>query len=130
MTEGLTFSQFLDEFRRDFGGWSENTWRGNSGLLKRLREEFGEALLTEITPRQIDGYLNRRRKEGLTEATVNRYLCGLKTLFAVAKLWEYVENSPVAEIRTLKELGRVPDALSDEELQGLISQCSGKLKLS
>ena len=54
----LTFGQFLEEFRQDYGGWSENTWRGNSGLLKRLREEFGEDLLTDITPRQIDGYLS------------------------------------------------------------------------
>ena len=123
-----TFGQFLDEFRRDFGGWSANTWRGNSGMLKRLCEEFGGYRLTEITPRQVDGYLNRRRREGLTEATVNRYLCGLKTLFAVAKLWEYVESSPVAEIRTLKEQGKIPEALTDDELRGLVAQCPPKLK--
>ena len=80
----------MDEFESDFGGWSENTWRGNSGMLKTLCQEFGDYRLTEISPRQVDGYLNRRRREGLAEATVNRYLCGLKTLFAVAKLWEYV----------------------------------------
>ena len=55
-------------------------------MLKRLCEEFGKHTLTEIKPRQVDGYLNRRRREGLAEATVNRYLRGLKTLFAVAKL--------------------------------------------
>ena len=128
LSEALTFAQFLEEFRRDFGGWSENTWRGNSGMLKRLCEEFGQHTLTEIKPRQVDGYLNRRRREGLAEATVNRYLCGLKTLFAVAKLWEYVEKSPVAEIKTIKEQGKVPEALSDEELEGLRDHCPSKLK--
>ena len=128
LSEALTFAKFLDEFRRDFGGWSENTWRGNSGMLKRLRAEFGERLLIEISPRQVDGYLNRRRREGLAEATVNRYLCGLKTLFAVAKLWEYVEKSPVAEIKTLKEQGKVPEALTDDELLGLVAHCPCKLK--
>ena len=101
LSETLTFARFLSEFRRDFGGWSENTWRGNSGMLKRLFGEFGAFKLAEISPRQVDGYLNRRRREGLSEGTVNRYLCGLKTLFSVAKLWQYVESSPVAEIKTL-----------------------------
>ena len=58
--EILTFSQFLEEFRRDFGGWSENTWQGNSGMLKRLCGEFGEHQLAELKPRQVDAYLNRR----------------------------------------------------------------------
>ena len=97
-------------------------------MLKRLREEFGEHLLTEISPRQVDGYLNRRRRDGLAEATVNRYLCGLKTLFAVAKLWEHVESSPVAEIKTLKEQGKIPEALTDDELRGLVDHCPSKLR--
>ena len=30
-----TFSAFLAEFRQDAGGWSETTWRGLSGVLKK-----------------------------------------------------------------------------------------------
>ena len=40
--DALTLGQFLEEFRTDFGGWSETTWRGLSGMLRKLREEFGE----------------------------------------------------------------------------------------
>ena len=34
---GITFSAFLAEFRRDFGGWSDTTWRGLSGVLHSAR---------------------------------------------------------------------------------------------
>ncbi|SVC02679.1 uncharacterized protein METZ01_LOCUS255533, partial [marine metagenome] len=30
-----TSSSFLAEFRQDVGGWSETTWRGLSGVLKK-----------------------------------------------------------------------------------------------
>ena len=31
-----TFSAFLAEFRQDVGGWSETTWRGLSGVSRRV----------------------------------------------------------------------------------------------
>ncbi len=75
------FREFLTEFRQDFGGWSPVTWRGLSGVLRNLEAEFGEVALSEITPREIDRYLSRRRREdGITAATCNRYLAALKTL--------------------------------------------------
>ena len=126
--EHVTFSEFLAEFRQDFGGWSDNTWRGNSGLLKKLSEEFGHEHLREIKPRQIDGYLSRRRREGLTPATTNRYLATLKVLFGVAKLWGYLDESPACGIRMLKEQGKVPQALTEGELDALLGQCREDLR--
>ena len=61
-----TFSEFLAEFRQDFGGWADTTWRGLSGVLKNLQGEFGAIPVDQITPRQIDAYLSRRRLEGLS----------------------------------------------------------------
>jgi hypothetical protein len=57
------FADFLTEFRQDFGGWSPVTWRGLSGVLRGIDGEFGEQHLSEITPRPIDRYLSRRRRE-------------------------------------------------------------------
>ena len=65
-----TFGQFLGEFRTDFGGWSRNTWRGLSGMLRKLDEEFGDKPLESLTSRQIERYLTRRRNvDGITPAT-------------------------------------------------------------
>ena len=66
------FADFLTEFRQDFGGWSPVTWRGLSGVLRGLEGEFGQQSLSHITPRSIDRYLSRRRREdGITTATCN-----------------------------------------------------------
>ena len=56
----ITFRQFLEEFRA--GGGSENSWRGLSGILRKLVVEFGDVPVNQITSRQIQGYLNRRRR--------------------------------------------------------------------
>jgi len=69
---------------------------------------------------QIQSYLNRRRRGGLTAATCNRYLAALKTLYKSAKIWGYVETRPTDDLTMLKEQSRVPPALLDK----LLAQCS------
>ena len=128
-SDNPTFSEFLEEFRMNFGNWSERTWRGNAGTLKKLRREFGSERLRSIRPRQIQGYLMRRRKEdGLTEATANRYLATLKVMFGAAKLWDYLDESPTDGIKMLKEQSKIPHALTEDELGRLIDNCSGLVR--
>ena len=113
----------FDSFRSHFGGWSETTWRGLSGVLRNLEAEFGDVPVDQITPRQIQGYLTRRRRAGLTDATCNRYLAAFKTMFKTAKIWGYVEKAPTDDLTMLKEQNRVPSALTDEELERLLVHC-------
>ncbi len=94
-----TFGQFLAEFRTDFGGWSPNTWRGLSGMLRKLYEEFGDQPLESITTRDIERYLTRRRNlDGVTTSTTNRYLVTLKTLFKTAYNWDYITDDPTSRL--------------------------------
>ena len=128
-SENPTFAEFLEEFRMNFGSWSERTWRGNAGTLKKLQREFGREKLRHIRPRQIQGYLMRRRKEdGITEATANRYLATLKVMFGAAKLWDYLDESPTDGIKMLKEQSKIPHALTEDELGRLIDNCSGLVR--
>ncbi len=101
-----TFGQFLGEFRTDFGGWSPNTWRGLSGMLRKLDEEFGDQPLESITTRQIDRYLTRRRNlDGVTVSTTNRYLATLKTLFKTARNWDYITDAHLYVDVVIKGVG-------------------------
>jgi integrase len=123
-----TFSGLLAEFRQDFSSWSSGTWRGLSGVLRNLESEFGEVLLSSITPRAIDRYLSRRRREdGITTATCNRYLAALKTLFKQARIWGYLDELPTDALQMQKEASKVPEALTDEELDRLLQHCSGPI---
>lgn len=123
-----TFAGFLIEFRQDHGGWSPTTWRGLSGVLRNLEAEFGQIPLDQITPRQIQAYLNRRRREGISAATSNRYLVCLKTMLKTAKVWGYLEVVPTDDLKVLKEQSRVPSALTEEELAALLEHCPEPLR--
>ncbi len=93
-------------------------------MLRKLDEEFGGHSLDSITTRQIERYLTRRRNtDGITTATANRYLATLKTLFKTACNWDYISDNPTTRLSMLKEQSRVPDALSDHELDALIAEC-------
>ena len=97
-------------------------------MLRNVKAEFGEVLLTEITPRTIDRYLSRRRREdGISIATCNRYLAALKTLFKQARIWGYVEDLPTDALQMQKEASKVPEALTDEELDRLLQHCPESL---
>ncbi len=125
----MTFGEFLSEFRTDFGGWSPNTWRGLSGMLRKLDGEFGDEPLDSISTRQIDRYLTRRRNlDGVTTSTTNRYLATLKTLFKTACNWDYITQNPTSRIKMLKEQNRVPNALNDRELEALIAECPQRIR--
>ena len=65
----------------------------------------------------------RRNLDGLTTSTTNRYLATLKTLFKTACNWDYITENPTSRLKMLKEQSRVPDALSDNELDALIAEC-------
>ena len=93
-------------------------------MLRKLDEEFGVQTLDSITTRQIERYLTRRRNvDGIATATTNRYLATLKTLFKTACNWDSVTDNPASRLAMLKEQSRVPEGLTDSELDALIAQC-------
>ena len=103
----LTFRTFVhEEFLPNYRRWSDTTREGNRGTLNKLCEEFGDKPLNVISTRQLAGYLARRRdQDDLTEATCNRYLATLKTVFKQAQQWSYIGFNPAEPIQmTLSEL--------------------------
>jgi hypothetical protein len=91
-----SFSTFIDEFLRDFDGWSDIIRRSLSGVLRNLRAKFGPIPIDQITPRQIQD-LNQRRREGLSATTCNRYLAAFTTMLESARIWGYLVASPATE---------------------------------
>ena len=92
---------------KTFGGWSPVAWRGLSGALRRLEEEFGSVFLTQVTPRSIDRHLSRRRREdGISIGDLQSIPRGPQDAVQ-ARIRGYVEDLPT-------------DALTDGELERLL----------
>ena len=119
----LTFSQYLEEFLKNYDGWSESTRKGNQYMIRFLDEEFGDLPLQAITPRLVETYLARRRDiDGITTGTRNRYLATLKAIFKVAVRWGYLSQSPVDQIKTSREQQKIPQALTEQQFELLLAE--------
>ena len=100
---------------------SAQTFNRHFGTLRNL---FGWLERHEEVERNPMEKVERRRNlDGLTTSTTNRYLATLKTLFKTACNWDYITENPTSRLKMLKEQSRVPDALSDNELDALIAEC-------
>jgi len=95
--------------------------------LKLLLPFFGEMLLKDIIPAQVEAYKQKRlaQPSGRTPqyltkpATVNRELACLKTIFNKAVINGKAEKNPAARVKSLKENNERDRILSKEEYDRL-----------
>ena len=86
--------KFLDEHASKKASYK--TFMGHVGNMTAY---FGKCSLSQVTPRLINAYKNKRHSDGVKPATVNRELATLKKAFNLAlKEWEWVESNPVSRV--------------------------------
>jgi integrase len=91
-------------------------------MVKNLKRFFGNPKLTEITPKSIVAFKNKRYADGVTPATINRELAMLKKAFNLAcREWEWAKDNPVCRVSMEREHNTRDRWLSDEEEQRLLS---------
>ena len=117
-----TFAEVLKEFLEKGARWSETTRRGNRALLEKLKAEFGDRPVIDINAAEIEAYLARRRDEGLSKATRNRYLCTLKVIFKKAHEWGYAPRNVAAELKTEREGRKQPMPFTRDEVRLLLAE--------
>jgi len=116
----LTFHEVVAEFMLKYTKWSETTRRQNSGTVTLLEREFGGKPVSQIDIGQIEGYLARRLEEGLSKASINRYLCVLKVVLGKAMEWGYVRDNAAARVKCIPEEKKAPHPFHDDELERLL----------
>jgi integrase len=110
-------TEYLDRGTR----WSEATKAGHSGMVNLLLKEFGDTPLSLLNRRAIEGYLARRRSEGLARPTRNRYLCVMKVILGKGREWGYLRDNPAADLKQEPEDRKLPRPYRDDELATLLS---------
>lgn len=104
--------------------------------MTKLLPAFGDRLLKDITPAQVEAYRQKRLAEpsGRTPhtptapATVNREIACLKTIFSKAMKNGRAEHNPAQGVKGLKENNERDRVLSSEEYHRLLAACPGHLK--
>jgi len=106
-------------------GASHNTLEAYSRDLNRysgLIQERGIKEIHEINPDDIIYYLAELKRRGLSANSMNRSLAALRGFYKFLLREKKIEQNPVAEIELAKVWMRLPDTLSHEEMDLLLSQ--------
>lgn len=104
---------------------------GQKAQLLWWKEQFGEKVLSDITPALISEYKDKllggmtKRNKKRSPSTVNRYLAVISHAFTIAsKEWGWISENPLRMIIKPKEpRGRVR-YLSDQERDSLLKVCN------
>jgi integrase len=96
--------------------------------LKHLNRYFKDMQLADITPKTISAYMNMRRREAASVATINRELAMLSKAFNLAvKQWEWCHTNPCSRIQREPENNRIDRWLTPDEEKRLLKGAQGYL---
>jgi integrase len=113
----------LDEFGRkyvEYAKANKRSWVRDVQMLKHIQGFFGNRMLSEIIPADVEEYKNHRCTL-VKKSTVNRELTLMKRLFNLASVWElYNGKNPVCRVRFFREDNMRLRVLSPEEENRLI----------
>jgi len=131
----VLFRDFSKEFMELYSKQNKKSWKRDEISLKSLRPFFKGKTLQQIGPDLIEGYKAKRktdvtqRKTKVKEATINREIALMKTIFNKAVEWGRIEKNPLARVKKFKENHQKDmKILKDEEAIRLIDAANSHLK--
>lgn len=122
----MTLNELVEEFLLYLSAVrnvSENTVAGYRNDLTQLQA----LLMPELDVKSITkenlllciGELSRQKRAA---ASINRFISAFRTLFSYARKFEYIEKDPAIEIKTVKQPKKVPNYMTQAEVQQLCNQ--------
>ena len=104
---GITFAQAADAWLTyaEEDGCRQNTLRDYRTTARKLKQQFGAALLTDITPQDVEAYKAQVKATGVSARTVNRHLVILGGIFNRAEATWGITHNPAAakRVKRLRE---------------------------
>jgi site-specific recombinase XerD len=107
-----TFNEFIPEYVDYIRKVRGNTsWKKSEYSLSLFAKYFGERMLSEITPLEVDDFKKCRLGEGIAAVTVNLELARVRSLFifALRRKRYFSSSNPVSEA------GMIPNVDSRRE---------------
>lgn len=102
-SQKFTLKTFIEN---EYEAWRKANRKNGSDDLRRLKTnflgEFGDLLLSELSPMLIEKWRTKRINNGKTIATVNRDIVILKSALAKAVEWELIKEHPLAKLKLFK----------------------------
>ena len=113
----MLFQHMAKLYLEEHSKVNNRSWKTDQERLQRLVGHFGDKRLSEITRQDVERFRGSLARE-LSQATVNRYIALLKSIYNKAISWGKTNLNPVQGIKQFKETHRIR-YLTDEEEEGL-----------
>ena len=101
---------------------NKRSWKGDAQHIKLFLAFFGDRPLNQVTPQRVEEY-KASRKSAVKDATINRELACLKSIFSKAVLWGYAGDNPVKRVKLFREELKPVKVLTSGERRRLL-ECS------
>ena len=124
----MTNSDCLNKYERYLADEKKASRNTLSSYLRDIRQ-FGDYLdantdVDYVTAgeEELNGYIDHLRAAGKSVATVSRNIASLKNFYVWMKLHGYVEQNPTGKLVPDKAMHKLPEILTAEEVELLLSQ--------
>ena len=122
----MTLCELTDEFLLYLSavrGLSENTVKGYGNDLSQLLGFLTPDLdIKSVTRENLMLCIGQLSKQKKSAATVNRFIAAVRTLFTYATKMKYIEKNPSLEMKTVKLPKRVPNFMTNSEVNELCNE--------
>lgn len=117
-----TLHRFFEDSYIPYAKTRKRGWEKDQQIYNyRLKAEFGDMKLDEITRQQAQAYLTRLiEDEKLAPATANHHVKLLRQVLNVALDWDVIGKNPVAKVRMLPVSNKVERYMTEEQLGKLL----------
>jgi integrase len=117
-----TLTRFFEDSYIAYAKTRKRGWEKDQQIFNyRLKAEFGDMKLDEITRQQAQRYLTRLiEDEKLAPATANHHVKLLRQVLNIALDWDIINKNPVARVRLLPVSNNVERYMTEEQLGKLL----------
>lgn len=124
--ETRTFSELAEKYEN--GEFRQTRSRQSmQSYLNQLKDFFGAYTLAEITPSIIDEFRAKRRADGVKPGTLKRQLNIFKSMFNLAKRWQWIRETPSVGAEKDSDVKRIRH-LTFREYHKLLECCDDWLR--
>ncbi len=125
--EDISFEKFARDFIDHYSKQNKRSWKRDEVSLRTLKPFFKGKMLKDIDSFLVERYKAKRKTE-VSNATFNRELAFMKTMFNKAVEWKRLEMNPLQNFKKLKENNGRMRILKSEEMKRLLDVANGHLK--
>lgn len=86
----------------------------------------GETDIASVSAEDIRRCIGNLSKEKKASASINRFIAAVRTFFAYCKKFQYIDNNPALEIKTVKQPKLLPKFLTSAEVDELCATAKEK----